>query len=112
MDGLTVLTNPTEYAENSVATGAYKEIFKIKAMMNQLADSVTAQSATVATLNTKMNGVSSRAGKTIDKKKASPGLHVCVYCKRKLYQKGGNCLELVSNKAKRYPGWNSVFAKE
>ena len=95
-----------------MAIGNNKELIEIKAMMNQLTNSVTAQSATVATLNTKMNGVISGAGKTIYKKKASPDLHVCVYCKRKLYQKGGNCLELVSNKAKRYPGWNSVFAKE
>ena len=57
--------------------------------MKQLAASVTSQAATVATLSTKMNGGSSGVGKTIDRKKASPGLHMCVHCKRKVYHKDG-----------------------
>ena len=66
----------------------------------------------MATLYTKINGVSSGSAKTIDKKKARPGLHVCANCKRKVYHKDRNCVELEANKAKRYPGWKSVFAKE
>ena len=67
---------------------------KIKAIMKQLAASVTAQAVTVATLSTKMNGGSSSSVKTIDKKNESPGFHVCMHCKREVYHKDGNCLEL------------------
>ena len=112
MDGQTVLTNTTDYAAIAVATGNNKELSEIKAIMKQLAAYVTFQAATVATLSTKMNGGSSGAGKTIDKKKARPGLHVCAHCKREVYHKYGNCLELEANKAKRYPGWKSMFTKE
>ena len=66
----------------------------------------------MATLSTKMNGGSRSSGKTIDKKKARPGLHVCAHCKREVYHKDGNCLELEVNKTKRYPGWKSVSTKE
>ena len=77
---------------------------KIKAMMNQLAAYVTAQAETVANLSTKMKVGGSSSGKIIDKKKARPSLHVCAHCKRGVYHKDGNCLELEVNKAKRYPG--------
>ena len=95
-----------------MATGTNKELSEIKAMMKQLAASVAAQAATVATLSTKMNGGSSGAGKTIDKKKARIGLHVCAHCKREVYHKDDNCLELEANKAKHYPGCKSFFTKE
>ena len=80
--------------------------------MNQLAAYVTSQAATVATLSTKMNVGSSGTGKTTEDKKARPGFHLCVHCKRKVYHKDIKCLEMESNKAKRYPGWRIVFAKE
>ena len=80
--------------------------------MKQLAASVTNQEARVETLSTKINGRSSGAGKTIEKKKARPGLHVCAHCKREVYHKDRNCLELEANKANCYPGWKSVFTKE
>ena len=76
---------------------------KIKAMIKKLAAHVNTQAATVATLSTKMKGGSNSSGKTIDKKKARPGLHVYAHCKRKVYHKDRNCLELDVNKAKRYP---------
>ena len=66
----------------------------------------------MATLYTKTNRGSSGAGKITDKKKARPGLHMYVHCKREVYHKDGNCLELDVNKAKLYPGWKSVFTKE
>ena len=95
-----------------MATGTNKELSDIKVMMKQLAAYVTAQVASVATLSTKMNSGSSGARKTIYNKKARPGLHVCAHCKRKVYHKDGNCLELEANKAKRYTGWKRVFTKE
>ena len=97
MDGQTVLTNTTEYAASAVDTGTNKELRKIKAMMKQIAASITSQVETVATLSTKINGSISSAGKTIDKKKSRPGFHVCAYCKRKVYHKDRNCLELQAN---------------
>ena len=81
-------------------------------MMKQLAAYVNAQATTVATLYTKTNGGSCGAGKTIHKKKARPGLHVCAHCKCEVYHKDGNCLELEANNAKHYPGWKGVFSKE
>ena len=69
--------------------------------MKQLAASVTAQVETVATLSTKMNGVSSSTVKTEGKKKVRPGMHFCAHRKRKVYRKYGNSLELDVNKAKR-----------
>ena len=112
MDVQTVPTNTNDYVASAVATGTNKELSKIKAMMKQLVDSVIDQVATVATLSTNMNRGSSGAGKTIDRKKARPGLQMCAHCKRKVYHKDGNCLELEANKAKRYPGWKRVFTKE
>ena len=38
-------------------------------------------------------------------------MHVCAHCKHKVYHKDGNCLELETNKAKRYLGWKRVFTK-
>ena len=81
-------------------------------MAKQLTASVTAQAATVTTLSTKMNRGSIATGKTTDKKNSIPGLHVCVHCKREVYHKDRNCLELESNKEKRFPGWKIVFNKE
>ena len=95
-----------------MATGTNKEMSVVKAMMKQLATSVTSQAATLATLSAKMNRGSSSSGKTIDKKKARPGLHMCAHCNREVYHKDGNCLELEVNKTRHYPGWKSVFAKE
>ena len=101
MDGQTILINTTEYAASAVDTGTNKELSDIKEMIKQLVASVTAQAETVATLSTTMNNGSSGAVKKVDKKKARPGLHVCAQCKRKVYHKEGNCLELEANKAKR-----------
>ena len=80
--------------------------------MKQHAAPVTAQEATVANLSTKMNGGSSRSGKTIDMNKARLRLHLCAHCKRKVYHKERNYLALDVNKTKCYPGWKSVFTKE
>ena len=112
VDGQTVLTNTNKYAASAVAKGTNKELSDIKAMLKQLADYVTAQATTVETLSIVMNGVSSGAGKTIEKKKARPSLHVCAHCNQKVYHKDGNCLDWEANRAKRYPGWKSVFTKE
>ena len=81
-------------------------------MMKQLAASVTSQVATVATLSTKIHGSGSGAVWKTNKKKSRPGLHVCAHCKCEVYHRDGNVLELESNKAKRYPGWKSIFTKE
>ena len=81
-------------------------------MMKQLASSITAQVATVATLSTKMNGGISGTRKTTNKKKARPGLQVCAHCKCEVYHKDRTCLGLEANKVKHYPGWKSVFTKE
>ena len=111
MDGQTVLTDTTDYAASVLDTRTNKEMSEIKAMMKKLADSVTAQAETVETLFTKMNEGSSISGKTIYKRKAIPGLHVRVYCKREVYLKDRNYLGLEVNKTKRYPGWKIVFTK-
>ena len=42
-------------------------------------------------------------------KKERPGLHVCAHCKRRVYHKDVNCLELAANKANCYTGWTSVL---
>ena len=39
-----------------------------------------------------------------NKKKVRLGLNVCANCKREVYHKEGNILELEVNKAKRYTG--------
>ena len=68
VDGQTVLTSTTNYVTSAVATGTNNEMNEIKAMIKQLAYSVTAQAEKVATLSTNMNGVSSSSRKTTDKK--------------------------------------------
>ena len=104
MDGQTVLTDTTDYATSAVDTGTNKKMNEIKATMKQLSASVTNQAKTVETLSTNMNRDSRSYGKTTDKKKARPGLHVRAHCKREVYHKDRNCLELEANKAKRFPG--------
>ena len=66
----------------------------------------------MANFSTKINGGIDGPGRNTDKKKARHGLHVCAHCKREVYQKDGNCLDLEDNKAKGYPGWKIVFTKE
>ena len=76
--------------------------------MKQLTASVTAQAETLAALSLKThNGGGGR--KNVKIKKTRPCLHVCAHCKREVYHKDRNCLELAVNKAKRYMGWTSVL---
>ena len=112
VDAQTVLTDTTDYAKIAVAKGNNKELNKIKAMMKQLVDSVTAQAVTVAALSTNMNVGSIGTKKTTDKNKMRPGLHMYAHYKCKVYHKERNCLELDANNVKRYPGWKSVFTKK
>ena len=112
MDGQTILSDTTDCAAITVAIGTNKSMRERKAMMKQIVPSIATQSETVATLSTKINGGSSSSGKTIDKNKARPVLHVCMYCKREVYHKDRNCVKLEVNKRKRYPRWKSVFIKE
>ena len=84
-------------------------------MMKQLAAYVTAQDATVVSLSNNIIDSScgvSGGSRNTDKKKTRPRFHMCTHCKQEVYHKDANCLELEANKAKRYPGWKSVFAKE
>ena len=103
VDGQTFLANTTDYSASMVSTGAIKELTEILAMMNQLAASVTSQAATVIILPTKINGGGGSSGWNTDKKNVRPGLHMCRHCKRGVYHKYVNCLELESNKVKRCP---------
>ena len=79
MDGQNVLVDTTNYAASVVATGNNNELNDIKPIMKQLADSITAQSATVESLSTNMNKGIRSTGKTTDNKKSNPCLHVCVH---------------------------------
>ena len=63
----------------------------------------------MAALYVRTNSGSGGSGKTNEKKKAQPGLHVRAQCKHEVYHKGGNCLELSANKAKNYAGWTNVL---
>ena len=76
--------------------------------MKQLTASVTAHAATLAALSIKTHS-GDGGGKNTKMKKVWPGLHVCAHCKRKVYHKDVNCLELAANKANRYTGWTSVL---
>ena len=111
VDDQTVLTEVTDYAASSVTTGgANKDLKELRATMNQLTASITAQDATLASLSIKTNsGGDGRSGQNSDKKKSRPGLHVCAHCKREVYHKDGNYLDLKANKTKCYAGWKSAL---
>ena len=110
MDGQTVLTKVIEYEASSVkAGGNNKELTELRAMMKKLTALVTAQAATLAALSFKTHSGGGGSKKNTRKKKASPGLHMCAHCKREVYHKDANCLELATNKAKRYTGRTSVL---
>ena len=111
MDGQTVLTKATDFAASAVLTGSNKDLTEIRTMINHLEASLISQAETLADLSTKTNS-GSDVSKNTNKKKARPNFHVCAYRKREVYHKETNCLDLDTNKAKRYPGWKSVFAKE
>ena len=110
MDVQTALTEATEYAASAVTAGGNnKDPKDLREMMKQLADSVTVQAATFTYLSVKTHSGGGGGRKNTEMKKAWPGLHVCAHCKRKVYHKDVNCLELAANKANRYTGWTSVL---
>ena len=111
MDGQTILIEATYFSAIAVTMGgANKDSKELRAMMKQLTASVTAQAATLAALSTETNsGGGDGGGKNTGKKKARLGLYMCAHCKREVYHKEGNCLELEANKAKRYTGWRSAL---
>ena len=110
MDGHTALTKATKNAESAVTAGGNNKGLKdVRMMMKQLTASVTAQAATLASLSVKTHSGDSGGRENTEMKKAHPGLHVRAHCKREVYHKDANCLELAANKAKRYTGWTSVL---
>ena len=80
--------------------------------MKQLTASVTTQTSKLAALSTNKNRGGGGGGQNINKKKARPGLHVCLHFKRDLYKNEVQCLELEANQARRYIGRKSVLTKE
>ena len=110
VDDQTVLNKATDFVESAVTTGgANKDLKEIRPMMKQLTASVTAQAATLEALTTKINSGGGGSGKYTNRNKSRPGLHVCVHFKKEVYHKGGKCLELEANKAKRYGRCKSVL---
>ena len=110
VDGQTFLTKATEYTASAVTVGGNnKDLKELITMMNQLTASVTAQAETLAELSVKTHSGSDGGRKNIKMKKARPGLHVCAHCKKEVYHKDGNCLELAANGAKRYTGWTRIL---
>ena len=81
-------------------------------MMKQLTDLFTAHVVTLLDLSTKTNSGDGGGSRNNNNNKARSILHVCAYCKREVYHKDAKCLDQDSNKAKRYPGWKSIFVKE
>ena len=80
VDGQTVLTKATEYAESAVTVeGNNKDLKDLRTMMKQLTASVTAQEATLAALSVKTHSDGGGGGKNTKMKKARPGLHVCAH---------------------------------
>ena len=109
MDGQTFLAEATKYMASEVTEGGNnKELKELRLMMKQLTASVTAQVGTLAALSIKTHS-GGGGEKNTEMKKAQPGLHMCTHCKRDVYHKDGNCLDLLANKAKRYTGCTSVF---
>ena len=110
VDGQTFPTKATEYTASAVTVGGNnKDLKEPITMMKQLTASFTAQAATLTALSFKTRSGSDGGRENTKMKKARPGLHVCAHCKREVYHKDGNCLELAANKAKRYKGWTSVL---
>ena len=77
--------------------------------MKQLTASVTSQAATLEALSVKTHSDGSGGEKNTEMKKVQPGLHMCTHCKREVYHKYGNCLELATNKDNIYTGRTSVL---
>ena len=110
MYGQIVLTKATKYAARPVIEGGKnKDLKDLSVMMKQLTASVNAQAETLVALSVKKNSGGGSGKKNTEMKKEPPGLHVCAHCKRKVYSKDENCLEVAVNKAKRYTGWTSVL---
>ena len=74
MDGKNVLTNTTNYVESVVDRGTNMGLNKEHEMMKQIADVVISQTAKVAILSTKINGVINGTGEI--KKRRRRG-HAC-----------------------------------
>ena len=110
VDRKNVLTKATEYAASTVKYGGKNNDPKeLRATRKQLTDSVTFHAATLVALSVKTYSGGGGGARNTQMNKARPGLHLCVQCKRDVYHKEGNCLELAANEAKRYKGWTSVF---
>ena len=110
VDGQTVLAKATEYAASAVTAGGNnKDLKELREMMKQLTASFTAQAATLASLSVKTHSDDSGGRENTEMKKAHPGLYVRSHCKREVYHKDTNCLELAANKAKRYTRCTSIL---
>ena len=102
MDVQTALTEATEYAASAVPAGGNKKDLKeLRAMMKQITDSVTAQAEILTDLSVKTHSGGGSVRKNTEMKKARPGLHMCAHCKREVYHKDRNCLDLAANNYKR-----------
>ena len=113
VEGQTVLIKEKDFAASAVATGGpNKELKDTWEMMKQLTASVTTQTSKLAALSTNKNRGGGGGGQNINKKKARPGLHVCLHFKRDLYKNEVQCLELEANQVRRYTGRKSVLTKE
>ena len=111
VDRKNVLTKATEYAASTVKYGGKNNDPKeLRATRKQLMDSVTFHAATLVALSVKTySGGGGGGARNTQMNKARPGLHLCVQCKRDVYHKEGNCLELAANKDNHYTGWKIVL---
>ena len=108
VDGQTVLTDAIKYVASTVTVGLKNKDLLIT-MMKQLTASFTNQAATLAALSIQTHSGGDSGRKNTEMNKARPDLHVCAHCKREVYHKDRNCLEIAANESKRYTGWTSVL---
>ena len=110
-----VITDTTDFAASATISNTTAEMAEMRAAAKSTAADLKKLTTLVANMASNNGGGGEgggggRGGGGGDRRrKGAP--HKCKHCKREVYHKDANCLELEANKANRYASWKSVFAE-
>ena len=112
-----VITDTTDFAASATTSHITAEMAEMRAAAKSTAADLKKLTALVANMASnnggggKGGGGGSGGGRGGGDRRKKGATHKCKHCKREVYHKDANCLELEANKANRYASWKSVFAE-
>ena len=107
-----VITDATDFATSATTSNTTAEMAEIRAAAKSTVANLKKLTALVATMESNNGGGGGgRGGAGVGNRRKKGATHKCKHCKREVYHKDANCLELEANKSNRYASWKSVFAE-